>query len=175
MCHIGLATDAGPVVIPTLFGRIDTTLYVHGSPGSRLLRAIRDGAPVSVAASIIDGLVLAKSLFHHSVNYRSVVAFGTGRVLEGENATEGLRAITEHSAPGRWDDARRPNDKEMRATTVIAIDIDEASAKFRTGPPSDDEEDLGYPVWTGIVPVSLQRGEPEPDEHANVPLPEYLR
>lgn len=174
LCHIGLATEDGPVVIPTLFGRIDNTIYVHGSPGSRLLRAIRDGAQVCVTASIADGLVLAKSLFHHSVNYRSVVAFGSGRVLEGEDAMDGLRAITEHSAPGRWDDARRPNAKEMRATKVIAIDIDEASAKVRTGPPQDDDEDLALPVWTGVLPLSMERGEPVPDEHANVELPDYL-
>ncbi len=175
VCHIGLVTDTGPVVIPTLFGRIGSTIYVHGSPGSRLLRAIRDGAEVSVAVSIVDGIVLAKSLFHHSVNYRSVVAFGTGRVVEGDDALDGLRAITEHSVPGRWDDARRPNDKEMRATRVIAIEIDEASAKIRTGPPHDDAEDLDLPVWTGVVPVTLERGDPLPDEHANVELPEYLR
>jgi len=174
-CHVGLSTDTGPVVIPTLFGRIGNTIYIHGSPGSRLLRAIRDGASVSVAASIVDGLVLAKSLFHHSVNYRSVVAFGAGRVIEGEDAMEGLRAITEHSAPGRWDDARQPNEKEMRATKVIAIDIHEASAKTRTGPPKDDDEDLDLPVWTGVVPVSLRRGEPIPDDNANVDLPDYLQ
>lgn len=175
ICHIGLNTDEGPVVIPTLYGRDGNTVFVHGSPGSRLLRAIRDGAPVSVAVSIVDGLVLAKSLFHHSVNYRSVVAFGSGRVLEGDEALVGLEAITNHTVPGRWTDARQPDEKEMRATKVIAIDLDEASAKIRTGPPKDDDEDLGLPVWTGVVPVSLERGEPIPDEHANVPLPDYLR
>lgn len=174
VCHIGLSTADGPVVIPTLFGRVGRTLYVHGSPGSRLLRAIRDGAQVSVAVSIVDGLVLAKSLFHHSVNYRSVVAFGSGRVLEGDDALEGLRAISDHSVPGRWGDARQPNEREMRATKVIAIDIDEASAKIRTGGPKDDDEDLDFPVWTGVVPVAVERGEPVPDMNANVPLPGYL-
>lgn len=174
-CHIGLTTPEGPVVIPTLFGRRDNTIYVHGSPGSRLLRAIRDGAPVSLAVSIIDGLVLAKSLFHHSVNYRSVVAFGSGRLVEGQDALEGLQAITEHSAPGRWNDARRPNDKEMRATKVIAIDIDEASAKVRSGPPNDDDDDLDLPVWSGVLPLSMRRGEPIPDDNAIGDVPEYLR
>ena len=175
ICHVGLATHGGPVVIPTLFGRVDDTLYIHGSPGSRLLRAIRDGSPVSVTVTIVDGLVLAKSLFHHSINYRSVVAFGHGHVVEGEDALDGLRAITEQAVPGRWDDARVPNEQELRATKIIAIDIEEASAKIRTGPPHDDDEDLALPFWTGVVPVHEVTGEPVPDVHSIGEVPDYLR
>lgn len=175
LCHVALATPEGPIVIPTLFGRIDNTIYIHGSPGSRLLRAAHAGAAMSVAVAIVDGLVLAKSLFHHSVNYRSVVAFGHGRLAEAGEAVAGLHAITDHAVPGRWDDARQPNAKELRATTIVAIDIAEASAKQRTGPPKDDAEDLELPIWTGVVPVTLERGEPIADDHAVGEVPEYLR
>jgi uncharacterized protein len=154
--HLGFVVDGQPFVIPTLHARIGERVYVHGSSASRMLRHLGDGAPVCLTATLFDGLVLAKSVFNHSVNYRSVVAFGTATLVEGDEKRDALRALTEQLAPGRWDEARQPTEQELKATSILAVEIDEASAKVRVGPPEDDEEDLDLPVWSGVVPVHLQ-------------------
>lgn len=173
ICHVGFTDDEGrPVVIPTIHARVGNVLYLHGSPASRMLRGIRN-RQVSVAATLLDGLVLAKSHMHHSMNYRSVVAFGTARaVTDPDEKTTALRAIVEHLVEGRWEGARRPNDKEHKATSVVAIDIEEASAKRRSGPPGDDEEDLELPFWAGVIPVALQAGDPIP--FSEEPIPDHV-
>jgi nitroimidazol reductase NimA-like FMN-containing flavoprotein (pyridoxamine 5'-phosphate oxidase superfamily) len=164
LCHIGFVADGQPVVIPTIHARIGDTLYVHGSAASRMLRTLRDGVPACVTVTILDGLVLARSTFHHSMNYRSVVVFGTAReVTDREEKLRALEAIVEHVVPGRTREARAPNEKELVATMVLAMPIAEASAKIRTGPPLDDEEDYALPVWAGVIPMRLVTGEPIPD------------
>ena len=167
ICHVGFVADEGyPVVIPTIHARSGATLYLHGSPASRMLRTVKQGADVCVTVTLVDGLVLARSVFHHSMNYRSVVIFGQAR--EVTDAAEKLRAlevITEHVAHGRWADARHPNDKEFAGTSVVALEIDESSAKARTGPPGDDDEDYDLPIWAGVVPVATTFGAPIPDPH----------
>ncbi len=173
VCHVSFSTDDGPVVIPTIHARVGATLYLHGSPASRMMRATV-GEEVCVAATIVDGIVAARSLFHHSLNYRSVVVFGVPRVVEDpDERMRAFRAITEHMLPGRWDEARRPSSKEDKGTRLLAIDIDEASAKVRTGPPGDDEEDLGSGIWAGVIPLHVVAGTPEPapDLEPGVELP----
>jgi nitroimidazol reductase NimA-like FMN-containing flavoprotein (pyridoxamine 5'-phosphate oxidase superfamily) len=162
VCHVAFSTDEGPVVVPTIHARVGATLYLHGSPASRMLRSTV-GAEVCVAATIVDGIVAARSLFHHSLNYRSVVVFGIPREVEDpDERMSAFRAITEHVLPGRWDEARRPSPKEDKGTRLLAIDIDEASAKVRTGPPGDDEEDLGKGIWAGVIPLRTVAGTPQP-------------
>ncbi len=147
VCNVGFVADDKPVVIPTGYGRKGDTLYLHGSPASRMFRALGQGADLCVTVTLIDGLVLARSAFHHSINYRSVVIFGKATKLEDPAAKrEALRVFTEHVVPGRWQEVRRPNEKELHATTVLAIPLEEVSAKVRTGPPIDDEEDYALPV-----------------------------
>ncbi len=165
ICHVGFVTEDGyPVVIPTIHARNGNTLYLHGSPASRMLRSLKGGAEVCVTVTIVDGLVLARSVFHHSMNYRSVVVFGRPReVNDQEEKLRALEAVTEHVAHGRWTDARRPNESELKGTTVLAVDLDEASAKMRSGPPGDDDEDYELPVWAGIVPVATTYGAPVDD------------
>ena len=171
LAHVGFQTDGQPFVIPTLYGRDGDKLYLHGSAASRMLGELEGGAPACVTVTIVDGLVLARSAFHHSMNYRSVVAFGTARRVEGEEAkTLALRVISEHLLAGRWQDVRGPNGKELKATSVIEFSIEEASAKVRTGPPADDEEDYALPVWAGILPVSLEARPPIADSR----LPEGI-
>jgi nitroimidazol reductase NimA-like FMN-containing flavoprotein (pyridoxamine 5'-phosphate oxidase superfamily) len=175
--HVGFAQEDQPVVIPMLHARIDDTLYFHGAAASRLLKLISAGQPMSVAFTLLDGLVLARSVFHHSVNYRSAVIFGTGQlVASDEEKLAALEALTEHIAPGRWADARRPNGKELDATFVIALHIDSASAKVRTGPPVDDEADYALPVWAGIVPLHLQASRPidDPKLNGGIDVPIYI-
>jgi nitroimidazol reductase NimA-like FMN-containing flavoprotein (pyridoxamine 5'-phosphate oxidase superfamily) len=155
ICHLGFAVDGQPYVIPTLHARVDDTLYVHGSAASRALRQLDSGAPVCATVTLVDGLVLAKSIFNHSVNYRSAVVFGTARAVSDAEKRDALRALTEQLAPGRWDEARQPSDQELKATWILALPIDEASAKVRTGGPSEEPEDEQLPVWTGVVPVHL--------------------
>jgi nitroimidazol reductase NimA-like FMN-containing flavoprotein (pyridoxamine 5'-phosphate oxidase superfamily) len=177
ICHVGFVHAGSPVVIPTIHGRVEDVLYLHGSPASRMLRTLRDGVDVAVNAVVVDGIVLARSLFHHSMNYRSVVVMGRARPIDDpEEKTAALRAITEHLVPGRWDDARAPSEKEDRGTLVVAVPIVEASAKVRSGPPGDDEDDLGLPYWTGVIPLRLAAGKPEPapDMAPGTPLPPYL-
>jgi uncharacterized protein len=158
VCHLGYVVDDQPYVVPTLYGRDGDRLYVHGSSVSRALLTAASH-PVCVTVTLLDGLVLARSLFHHSANYRSVVVVGQARVVaDDDEKRDGLRVITEHAVPGRWDEAREPNDKELRATTVLALDLVECSAKVRTGPPSDEAEDLGLDVWAGVLPVEVMGG-----------------
>jgi uncharacterized protein len=177
ICHVGFAMEGQPYVIPINFARTDDTIVLHGAKASRLLNHIAAGHPVCVEATIVDGLVLARSVFHHSVNYRSVVLFGAGRLVEDEpEKLAALRAVTEHLIPGRWEEARLPNRKEMNATSVVSIKIDEASAKVRVGPPVDDEEDYSLPVWAGVLPLQETARAPVPDElqPESMPLPEYI-
>ena len=165
ICHVGFLVEGRPVVIPTAYGRAGEQLYVHGSAASRMLHTIGEGLPVCVTVTLVDGLVLARSAFHHSVNYRSVVIFGTARELtDPGDKNEALRVISEHVIAGRWDAVRPPNAKELKATSVLAIDLEEVSAKVRTGPPIDDEEDYAIPVWAGVLPFTLAKGKPVPDE-----------
>ena len=177
VCYVGFVADGHPFVIPTAYGRAGDVVYIHGSRASRLLKAVGAGAEVCVTVTLIDGLVLARSAFHHSMNYRSVVIFGTARVVESdEEKTGALRAFTEHVMRGRWDEVRPPSAQELNQTTVLALPLDEASAKIRTGPPVDDEEDYEMTVWSGVVPLGISAGEaiPDPRLHAATPLPGYV-
>ena len=162
LCHLGFEIDGQPYVIPTLHARVGDTLYIHGSAASRMLRHAASGAPVCATVTLFDGLVLARSVFNHSVNYRSVVVFGTATLVDGDEKLEALRALTEQLAPGRWDEARQPTDKELKATWILSLLLDEASAKVRTGAEEDEPEDLDLPVWAGVVPVHLAA---EPSEY----------
>lgn len=162
-CHVGFVVDGRPFVIPTLHVRVGDRLYVHGSPGSRMLRAMAGGAEVCVSVTLIDGLVLARSAFHHSMNYRSAVVFGVAAPVDDpDERARVLQALSEHLVPGRWRDVRGPAPGELKATTVLGLPIVEASAKVRTGPPIDDEEDYALPAWAGVVPLSIRAGEPIP-------------
>jgi len=178
ICHVGFVADDQPVVIPTGYGRIGDLLYIHGSAASRMLRTVGEGIAVCVTVTLVDGLVLARSAFHHSFNYRSVVVFGKARVVtDTDEKTAALRAFTEQVIPGRWDEAREPNESELKATLVLALPLQEASAKIRTGPPIDDEEDYALPVWAGVLPLRLVTGPPIDDEQlqAGITLPQYVR
>ncbi len=161
ICHVGfVAEDGYPVVIPTIHARSGNTLYLHGSPASRMLRSLKGGAEVCVTVTIVDGLVLARSVFHHSMNYRSVVVFGRPReVSDPEEKMRALQAVTEHVARGRWADARHPTDNEFKGTTVLAVAIEETSAKIRTGLPGDDDDDYELPIWAGVIPVEAAFGD----------------
>lgn len=162
--HVGFVHEGQPVVIPTLHARLQDRLYLHGSAASRMLRTLEKGVPVCATATLVDGLVLARSAFHHSVNYRSVVVFGQATLVEPEQ--ERLRALelfTEKLVPGRWADVRAPTRKEMKGTKVLSLPLDEASAKVRTGPPIDDDEDYELPVWAGVLPLTTQVASPQPD------------
>jgi uncharacterized protein len=177
LAHVGFQMEGQPFVIPTLFGREDDKLYLHGSAASRMLRGLETGIPACVTVTIVDGLVLARSAFHHSMNYRSVVAFGTARKIEGaEEKTHALRVISEHLIAGRWNDVRGPSEKELKATAVLEFCIVEASAKVRTGPPVDDEEDYSLPVWAGVVPLQMEAkaAVPDPRLTASVEVPPYV-
>ncbi|MFB3738949.1 MAG: pyridoxamine 5'-phosphate oxidase family protein [Candidatus Velamenicoccus archaeovorus] len=177
-CHVGYVDPQGrPRVIPTIHVRVGDTLYVHGSNASRTLRSVKDGAEVCVVATLLDGLVLARSAFHHSMNYRSVVVYGRGReVTDPGEKWEAQKALVDHVCAGRSEQARLPSRGELDQTTLLAIAIDEASAKLRTGPPKDDQEDLGLPVWAGVLPLRTIPGEPEPDPDLpeGVPVPENV-
>ncbi|MGI9667518.1 MAG: pyridoxamine 5'-phosphate oxidase family protein [Acidimicrobiia bacterium] len=177
ICHISFSTDDGPVVIPTIHARVGNTLYLHGSHASRMMRGIVE-RDVCVAATIVDGIVAARSLFHHSLNYRSVVVFGTPRVVEQpDERTVAFKAVTDHMLPGRWDEARRPSEKEDKGTKLLALDITESSAKVRTGPPGDDPEDMNSGIWAGVIPLSTVAGapEPSPDLEDGVDMPPSIR
>jgi uncharacterized protein len=176
LAHVGFQMSGQPFVIPTLYGRDGDRLFLHGSAASRMLRELETGVAACVTVTHVDGLVLARSAFHHSMNYRSVVAFGTARKLEDEAKEFALRVITEHLMRGRWNDVRRPNAQEMKATTVLEFTIDEASAKVRTGGPVDDEEDYALNVWAGVLPLELKPFEPAADAriHPDAKLPEYI-
>ncbi|MFG3442190.1 pyridoxamine 5'-phosphate oxidase family protein [Nonomuraea sp. NPDC047897] len=162
-CHLGVVVDGCPMVVPTGYGRIGDTLYLHGSTGARSLRA-GDGTEVCVTVTHVDGIVLARSAFHHSVNYRSAIVYGRARlVTDEEERLAALRALTEQLAPGQWDYARRPSRKELAATAVLALSLAEASVKIRRGGPSDDPEDYALPVWAGVLPLETSWGAPVPD------------
>jgi len=164
LCHVGFLAEGQPYVIPTSYGRSGDVLFVHGSAASRMLRSLEQGMPVCVTVTLLDGLVLARSVFHHSMNYRSVVILGTARlVADREEKLRALRAIAEQIAPGRWDDARQPNEQELKATSVLAVPLAEASAKIRTGPPKDEKEDYALPIWAGVLPLPIAPGAPIPD------------
>jgi hypothetical protein len=176
-CHVGFVHEGQPFVIPTIHARVDDTLYVHGSVGSRLIQVASSGAPVCVTVTLVDGVVLARSVFNHSMNYRSVVVIGPGRaVAHPAEKLRALRAVSDHMVPGRWNDARQPSAKELEATALAAVSIAEASAKVRSGPPEDDEEDLSLKVWAGVLPLRLAAGEPvrDPALAEGIPLPAYL-
>lgn len=164
VCHVGFVAGGQPYVIPTGYARAGDRLYIHGSPASRMLRALEEGAEVSLSVTLLDGFVLARSAFHHSMNYRSVVVFAKARlVTDPAEKLEALRAFTEHVLPGRWAEVRQPSERELNATSVLVLPLDEASAKVRTGPPIDDEADYSLPVWAGVVPVRMELGEPVAD------------
>ncbi|SDC11815.1 hypothetical protein SAMN05660690_0592 [Geodermatophilus telluris] len=161
--HLGIVLDGAPVVLPTGYGRRGDTLYVHGSTGAATLRAAAAGAPVCLTVTHVDGVVYARSAFHHSMNYRCAVVHGTARVVtDPEELLLGLEVLTEHLAPGSWSATRRPTRRELAATALLALDLTEASVKVRTGPPVDDEEDLALPVWAGVLPLRTVLGAPEP-------------
>src|SRR5581483_3418801 len=178
ICHVGFVLDGQPVVIPTGYARVDNQLIIHGSQASRMLRNVGKGIDVCVTVTLIDGLVLARSAFHHSMNYRSVVVFGNASVIDDrEEKIAALTALSEHIIRGRWKEVREPNEAELQQTTVLTMPIDEASAKIRTGPPLDDEEDYALPIWAGVLPLQLSIGEPLPDPRLpeNMDVPECVR
>jgi uncharacterized protein len=178
LCHVGFVVDGQPFVIPTSYGRKDTILYIHGSAASRMLRNMKNGLPVCVTVTLLDGLVLARSVFNHSMNYRSVVILGKATVVEDvDEKLAALRALSEHILPGRWDDARQPNAQELKATSVLRMAIEEFSAKVRTGPPIDDEEDYSFPTWAGVLPLEMKPGIPidDPRLEPRRDVPEYVR
>ena len=177
ICHVGFAVDGQPYVIPTGYARVGDDLYIHGSSASRMLRNLSQGVSVCVTVTLVDGLVLARSAFHHSINYRSVVVLGTAEpVSEPAEKDKALEAITEHIVPGRWADVRWPTELELKATTVLKLPINEASAKIRTGDPVDDEEDYAMNVWAGVLPLTVQTGEPLADKRADPSIqpPSYV-
>ncbi len=178
LASVGFCVDGQPFVIPTLYGRDRNKLYLHGSAASRMLRELETGAPVCITVTLVDGLVLARSAFHHSMNYRSVMAFGVARKIEEPaQKTRALRIISEHLIAGRWKDVRSPSEKELKATAVLEFSIEEASSKVRSGPPLDDESDYGWPVWAGVLPLEIKSRPPLPDDKLikGVTLPEYVQ
>ena len=178
ICHVGFAPQGQPFVIPTGYARVDDKLYIHGSQASRMLRTLSGDVDACVTVTIIDGLVLARSAFHHSMNYRSVVVFGRATLIEDrEEKMVALLALSEHIIRGRWADVREPTEEEMKMTTVLSLPLAEASAKIRTGPPLDDEEDYAMEVWAGVIPLRLVAGEPVDDPRLpeNIEIPAYAR
>jgi len=177
VCHVGFVVEGQPYVIPTGFARIENDLYIHGSSASRMLRSLAEGIQVCVTVTLVDGLVLARSAFHHSMNYRSVVILGKATLIEDlEEKNQAMEVLTEHIVPGRWKDVRWPTDLELKATSVLKLPIEEASAKIRTGGPVDDEEDYAMDVWAGVLPLRLSHSEPTRDERLaeDIPVPEYI-
>jgi len=165
LCHVGFVVEGQPYVIPTGYGRSGDTLFIHGSAASRMIRNLSGGIPVCVTVTLLDGLVVARSLFHSSMNYRSVVILGTARlVTDPEEKMRGLRAVSDQIFPGRWEEARLPNEQEFKATSVLALPIAEGSAKIRTGGAHDEPEDYSLPIWAGVLPLRVVSGLPEPDE-----------
>ena len=178
VCHVGFSVDGQPFVIPTNYGRSGDTLYLHGSAASRMLNTLSAGVPVCVTVTHVDGLVLARSAFHHSVNYRSVVILGKAQLVEDPaEKMEALRIFTEHVMKGRWNDVRIPTEQELKATIVLSLPLEEVSAKVRTGGPIDDEPDYALPVWAGVLPLETVAKTPLPDAQRknDPPIPEYLK
>jgi nitroimidazol reductase NimA-like FMN-containing flavoprotein (pyridoxamine 5'-phosphate oxidase superfamily) len=175
ICHVGFAVEGRPFVIPTSYVRVGDRLYIHGSAASRMQLALSKGVAACVTVTLIDGLVLARSAFHHSINYRSVVVFGTMiAVTDEKEKFAALHAFTEHVIPGRWPEVREPSPSELKGTSVLSIDLNEASAKIRTGPPKDDAEDYARSVWAGILPLQMVSGTPIPDGEPRAAVPEYV-
>ena len=177
LAHVGFSVHNQPFVIPTLYGRRAERLYLHGSAASRMLKELETGIPACVTVTLVDGLVLSRSAFNHSMNYRSVVAFGMARkVVDAAEKLESLQIISEHLIPGRWADVRAPNTKELKATSVLELLMEEASSKVRTGSPVDDAQDYGFPVWAGILPLAIRSRQPIPDVElsADIALPDYV-
>ena len=177
ICHVGFVIEGQPFVIPTGYARVGDRLIIHGSQASRMLRALKTGIDACVNVTLIDGLVLARSAFHHSMNYRSVVILGRATLIdEREEKLEALFALSEHMIPGRWQEVRKPSEAELQQTTVLSMPIEEASAKIRTGPPLDDEEDYAMEVWAGVLPMKMATTEPlaDPRLHETVEIPDYV-
>ena len=164
LCHVGFVADGQPFVIPTSYGRTGDNLYIHGSAASRMLRQMKDGVPVCITVTLLDGLVLARSIFNHSMNYRSVVVLGKATLVDdSKEKIDALRLLSEHIIPGRWADSRQPNERELKATSILRVPIEEFSAKVRRGPVVDDEEDYSFPTWAGVVPLETKAGTPIDD------------
>jgi uncharacterized protein len=178
ICHLGFVADGQPFVIPTSYGRVDDNLYIHGSAASRMLRRIDEGIAVCLTVTLLDGLVLARSIFNHSMNYRSVVILGAAHaVTDAKEKLDALRLLSEHILPGRWAESRQPNEKELKATLVMRLPIEEFSAKVRQGPVVDDEEDYAFRTWAGVIPLTMVAGEPIDDARLlpDVKAPQYAR
>ncbi len=178
ICHIGFSIDNQVYIIPTLFGRKDDMIFIHGSINSRMLKSFEKGEDICVSVTLVDGIVLARSAFHHSINYRSVIIFGKPEPVTSEQSKiEALKTIMEHMVPGRWEEVRKPYDKELSLTSVYSLKINEASAKIRTGPAVDDKEDLDLNVWAGVLPLKMTAEKPidNPDLKENILLPDYLK
>jgi uncharacterized protein len=172
VCHVGFAIDSQPFVIPTMFARAGDHLYFHGSAASRMLRGLASGLPVCLTVTLLDGLILARSVFNHSMNYRSVVAIGHAALIDDPaERLRALRAFTEKLIPGRWNDARQPNDKELKATSILKLPLTEVSAKIRTGDVEDDADDYSFPVWAGVIPLRLMADPPVRDSRCDQALP----
>jgi len=177
ICHVAFVVEGQPYAIPTAYGRSGDTLYLHGSAASRMMRSLSGGIPVCVTVTLVDGLVLARSAFHHSINYRSVVMLGTAiKVEEMEEKSAAFNIFMEHVIPGRWAEVRLPTEQELKATTVLALPLVEVSAKVRTGPPKDDEEDLAFPVWAGVLPLRMMVQPPidDPALPPEIKAPAYV-
>jgi len=179
LCHVGFVADGQPFVIPTSYGRKDADLYIHGSAASRMLRNMKtEGVSVCITVTLLDGLVLARSIFNHSMNYRSVVVLGKASLVDDpEEKLAALRVLSEHILPGRWDDSRQPNERELKQTSVLRLPIEEFSAKVREGPAIDDEEDMSFPTWAGVLPLEMKPGIPIRDEQLSPErdVPDYVR
>ena len=177
VCHVGFVDEGQPVVIPTIHVRIGDRVHLHGSNASRMLARLREGVPACVTVTLLDGLVLARSAFHHSMNYRSVVILGRAEETKvREQKLKVFERLVEHVVPGRWADARRPSDEEINATTLVSLPITEVSAKIRSGPASDDEQDYSLPIWAGVIPLELRAAKPLADEKlvSSIPTPDYV-
>jgi uncharacterized protein len=177
ICYVGFAVNNQPFVIPTAYGRVEDRLYIHGSPASRMLRSLLTGIDVCVTVTLLDGLVLARSAFHHSMNYRSVVVFGTANIVQdADEKLTALQAFTDHVVPERWGEVRQPSRQELQGTLVLSLPLAEASAKVRMGMPIDDEDDYSLPVWAGVLPLRLVAGETIADSRldGNIAIPSYL-
>ncbi len=164
LCHAGFVVDGQPYVIPTIYGRENNHLYLHGATTSRMLVNLKEGIPVCITVTHLDGIVLARSAFHHSMNYRSAVVFGKAKEVSDEQKENALFVVSENIIKGRWDEVRSPNPKELKATTVLALEIDQASSKIRTGPPKDEPEDYALDIWAGVIPFNLVPGESISDD-----------
>jgi len=178
ICHVGFVVDGQPYVIPTLYGREGASLYLHGSVASRMVRQMKNGLPVCITVTLVDGLVLARTAFNHSMNYRSVMVLGKAVLVDDpEEKVAALRVLSEHFLPGRWDDARQPNEQELKITAVLRVPIEEFSAKVRTGPPVDAAQEYSFPTWAGVVPLEMKTGAPIDDTHHKPErgVPEYVK